>query len=133
MAKRRKSSIDVPQLIITAIKSNIIAYIITFIFIILGSIIITYTNLGEGVEKWIVLLGIMLSSGVAGYDMAQFDNKEGYKWGCIGGIFYLIIFFIISLITSSGDGIDIGYLMTVTLMVVVCSGFAGIIAAHKHS
>ncbi|OOB80289.1 MAG: hypothetical protein BEN19_05705 [Epulopiscium sp. Nuni2H_MBin003] len=129
--QKKRSSVNTSEIIVTAIKANIMAYLLTAIFIILGSILLTYTSLGASVEKWVVLIGIMASAALCGYDMAKIENKRGYKWGSIGGIFYLIIFIIISLFTTGAGNLDMGYLITVALMVLVCSGFAGIVSVNK--
>ncbi len=129
--KKKKSSIATSTIIFTAIKASAMAYVVTAIFIILGSILLTYTDLGESVEKWVILVGIMASAGLAGFDMAKIENKNGYKWGSIGGIVYLTIFILMLALTNGLAGVGAGYLTTIALVSLVSSSFAGIVAVNQ--
>ncbi|OOO00204.1 MAG: hypothetical protein ATN35_08555 [Epulopiscium sp. Nele67-Bin004] len=129
--KRKKSSIATSTIIFTAIKASAMAYVVTAIFIILGSVLLTYTDLGESVEKWVILVGIMASAGLAGFDMAKIENKNGYKWGIIGGIVYLTIFILMLTFTNGLAGVGAGYLTTIALVSLVSSSFAGIVAVNQ--
>ena len=86
---------------------------------------ITYTNLGPNFEKWIILIGTIASAALVGYDTAKQEGKQGYKWGLIGGISYLVIFVILALVTGGVQGMNIGYLITLIILTVVSSVLAG--------
>ena len=89
---KAKVEVDMPQAVLTMVKANIMAYVVTAIFILFSSIILTYTNASPKFEVWIVTLGVIASAFLAGFDTAKVDNKNGYKWGAIGGSLYFVIF-----------------------------------------
>lgn len=128
--KGKKSNIDMPAAIVTTLKANVMAYVVTAIFIILGSIVLTYTNLGASFEKWIILIGIILSAFLAGFDTAKIEPRNGYKWGGVGGVVYLGLFIILSAILGGISKLDLGYLMTIAILVLVSSGMAGMISVN---
>lgn len=128
--KNKKSSVDKVMALVTMLKANVMAYIVTAIFVILGSIILTYTNLGPGFEKWIVLIGIILSAFLAGFDSAKIETRNGYKWGSMGGIVYIILFIILSTVLGGTQGLNLGYLMTVAVLAIISSAIAGMISVN---
>ncbi|MEG0014226.1 MAG: TIGR04086 family membrane protein [Cellulosilyticaceae bacterium] len=128
--KGKKSNIDMPAAIATMLKANAMAYVVTAIFVILGSIVLTYTNLGASFEKWIILIGIILSAFLAGFDTAKIEPRNGYKWGGIGGIVYLGLFIILAAVLGGVSSLDLGYLMTIAILVLVSSGIAGMISVN---
>lgn len=128
--KGKKSNIDMTAAIATTLKANVMAYVVTAIFVILGSIVLTYTNLGTSFEKWIILIGIILSAFLAGFDTAKIEPRNGYKWGGIGGIVYLGLFIILAAVLGGVSSLDLGYLMTIAILVLVSSGIAGMISVN---
>lgn len=128
--KNKKSNVDMAMALVTMLKANVMAYIVTAIFVILGSIILTYTNLGPGFEKWIVLIGIILSAFLAGFDSAKIETRNGYKWGSMGGIVYIILFIILSMVLGGTQGLNLGYLMTVAILAIISSAIAGMISVN---
>lgn len=128
--KSKKSTIDWPMTIVTTLKANLMAYLVTAIFIILGSMILTYTNFGPGFEKWIVLIGIVLSAFLAGFDTAKVEPRNGYKWGSIGGSVYLLLFLVMAVVVNGVSGLDLGYILTVAVLVLVSSAIAGMVSVN---
>lgn len=128
--KSKKSNVDTTMAMMTILKANMMAYVVTAIFVILGSIILTYTNLGPGFEKWIVLIGIILSAFLAGFDSAKIEPRNGYKWGSIGGIAYILIFIVASIALQGMNGFDFGYFMTVAVLTLISSAIAGMISVN---
>lgn len=122
---KKKSSINVGDLAVTLFKSNLVAYALTAIFIIFAALLITYTNLGPNFEKWIIIIGTIASAALVGYDTAKPQGKEGYKWGLIGGISYLIIFILIGALTGGAKGLNISYMLIVAVLVLISSAIAG--------
>ena len=118
-------NVNIGELAVTLVKSNLAAYALTAIFIIFATLMITYTNLGPNFEKWIILIGTIASAALVGYDTAKQEGKQGYKWGLIGGISYLVIFVILALVTGGVQGMNIGYLITLIILTVVSSVLAG--------
>ncbi|MGL5677061.1 MAG: TIGR04086 family membrane protein [Cellulosilyticaceae bacterium] len=122
---KKKMNLDIPQLTMTLLKANLIGYALTAIFIIFASILLTYTNLGAGFEKWIVLIGAMASAALVGYDTAKMEGKQGYKWGLIGGLSYLLIFVIIAVVLNGIACMDISTLMTLVIITLISGALAG--------
>ena len=122
---KKKMNLNIGELAVTLVKSNLAAYALTAIFIIFATLMITYTNLGPNFEKWIILIGTIASAALVGYDTAKQEGKQGYKWGLIGGISSLVIFVILALVTGGVQGMNIGYLITLIILTVVSSVLAG--------
>ena len=122
---KKKMNLNIVELAVTLVKSNLAAYALTAIFIIFATLMITYTNLGPNFEKWIILIGTIASAALVGYDTAKQEGKQGYKWGLIGGISYLVIFVILALVTGGVQGMNIGYLITLIILTIVSSVLAG--------
>lgn len=128
--KSKKSNIDMPVAIVTTLKANVMAYVVTAIFVILSSIVLTYTNLGASFEKWIILIGIILSAFLVGFDTAKIEPRNGYKWGGIGGLVYLGLFIILAAVLGGMSSLDLGYLMTIAILVLISSCMAGMISVN---
>ncbi|MBS5800858.1 MAG: TIGR04086 family membrane protein [Zhenhengia sp.] len=122
---KKKMNLNIGELAVTLVKSNLAAYALTAIFIIFATLMITYTNLGPNFEKWIILIGTIASAALVGYDTAKQEGKQGYKWGLIGGISYLVIFVILAFVTGGVQGMNIGYLITLIILTIVSSVLAG--------
>lgn len=131
MAQRRsKKEVDMPTAVMTMIKANIMAYVVTAIFVLLGSIILTYTSASPQVESMIVIIGIIVSAFLAGYDTAKVDNKNGYKWGAIGGSLYFIIFLILGTIINKLNNIAPGVMFLIAFLVLISSSIAGMFSVN---
>ena len=89
----KKAEIEMPLAVMTMLKANVMAYVVTAIFILFASILLTYTQFGAQFESVIVTLGIIASAFLSGFDTAKIDDKNGYKWGAVGGSLYFMIFF----------------------------------------
>jgi len=125
-----KQTLDMPRAVLTMIKANVMAYVVTAIFILLGSIVLTYTNASSAIENWIILIGIILSAYLAGFDTAKVDTRNGYKWGAIGGIFYFILFLILGTAANQLKGLAPTAVFIIALVVLVSSTIAGIISVN---
>lgn len=129
MAKRKskkKMNINVGELGITLFKANLIGYALTSIFIIMAALVITYTNLGPNFEKWLIIIGCITSAGLVGYDTAKSQGKQGYKWGTVGGLSYLILFVIMGIVTEGAKNLDMTYMLLLSIFVLMSSGAAGV-------
>lgn len=122
---KKKVNLNVGELAVTLVRSNLAAYALTAIFIIFATLMITYTNLGPNFEKWIILIGTIASAALVGYDTAKQEGKQGYKWGLIGGISYLVIFVLLAVLTGGLHGLDMGYMITLVILTIVSSVLAG--------
>lgn len=125
-----KEEVDIPLAVATMIKANIMAYVVTAIFILFASILLTYTQLGTQFEGIIVTLGIIASSFLAGYDTAKVDDKNGYKWGAVGGSLYFVIFLILGTMIEKLNNVEPGILFLIAFMVLISSTVAGMISVN---
>ena len=128
MVKRKskhKMNVDIPLLAVTLVKANLIGYALTAIFILFASILLTYTQIGPGFEKWIVLLGALCSAALVGYDTAKMEGKQGYKWGLIGGPSYFVIFILLAVVLNGVGNINFTTILTVAVVTLVSSALAG--------
>nr|WP_302598490.1 TIGR04086 family membrane protein [uncultured Cellulosilyticum sp.] len=131
MAQRKsKKEVDMPAAVMTMIKANIMAYVVTAIFVLLGSIILTYTNASPNVENVIVIIGIIVSAFLAGYDTATVDTRNGYKWGAIGGSLYFIIFLILGTLINRLNSVAPGVIFLLAFLVLISSSVAGMVSVN---
>lgn len=129
---KAKVEVDMPQAVLTMVKANIMAYVVTAIFILFSSIILTYTNTSPKFEVWIVTLGVIASAFLAGFDTAKVDNKNGYKWGAIGGSLYFIIFLVLGTIIEKLNHLAPSIIFMLALLVIMSSTIAGMISVNCH-
>lgn len=131
-----KSEVNVGDAIVIISKAIIMAYVVMAIFILFSSIIFTYTNVNATWEGIIVTIGIIVSSFLAGFDTAKVDDRDGYKWGAIGGVIYLMVFFILGTVINKLQGVEPGAVFTIACMILITSTIAGMISVNvesKHS
>lgn len=129
---KAKVEVDMPQAVLTMVKANIMAYVVTAIFILFSSIILTYTNASPKFEVWIVTLGVIASAFLAGFDTAKVDNKNGYKWGAIGGSLYFVIFLVLGTIIEKLNHLAPSVIFMLALLVIMSSTIAGMISVNCH-
>ncbi len=127
---RSKQTLDMPSAVMAMLKANVMAYVVTAIFILIGSIVLTYTDASAAVENWIVLIGIILSAFLAGFDTAKVDTKNGYKWGAIGGALYFVLFLILGTMVKELKGLAPSAILTIALTVLISSTIAGMISVN---
>lgn len=125
-----KTEVDMPQAVLTMIKANIMAYVVTAIFILFSSIILTYTNASPKFEAWIVTCGVVVSAFLAGFDTAKVDTRNGYKWGAIGGSLYFIIFLVLGTIIEKLNHLAPGIIMMLAILVIMSSTIAGMVSVN---
>ena len=128
MSKRGKNvEIDMSLAMMTMVKANIMAYVVTAIFILFGSIILTYTQVDAEFESINATLGILCSAFLAGFDTAKIEQRNGYKWGAVGGALYFIIFLVLGTLMDRLVHVKPSMILLIALMVLVTSSIAGMI------
>ena len=127
---RGKVELDVIKVIGTMIKANIMAYVVTAIFILFTSIILTYTDVNPEVEGWIITVGICLSAFLAGFDTAKIENHNGYRWGAIGGALYFLVFLVLGTVIEKVSNLSAMVILGLAVIVMVSSMVAGIISVN---
>lgn len=122
---KKKMNFEMGELITTLLKANMMGYALTAIFVILATLLLTYTNLGPGFEKWVVLMGVIASASLVGFDTAKMENKNGYKWGMLGGVSYLIIYLILSVVLNGAEALQLASLLVTAVLALASGSIAG--------
>ncbi len=134
MAKHSKSdAIDISSAVITMVKADIMAYVITSIFVLFSSIILTYTDASPSFENIITTIGIIVSAFLAGYDTAKIEDRNGYKWGAVGGALYFVTFLILGTMINGLDAISPSTLLIIACLVLLTGSIAGMISVNSDS
>lgn len=106
------------------LKANMYAYMVTVIFLLITAILITHTNIGMDKEKAIIIIGIAISTFIAGADTAKGESKNGWRWGMLGAAIYGLIYFTIALLTSKSS-LLLCTNSLVMIFIMLCSGAVG--------
>lgn len=131
MSKHKaKSEVDMPLAVLTLLKANVMAYVVTSIFVLFSSILLTYTQLGDSFEGIIIMLGIIASAFLAGFDTAKVDDRNGYKWGAVGGSLYFVIFLVLGTLIEKLNNIAPSMLFLIAFVVLISSTIAGMISVN---
>lgn len=133
MGKKHKSGkeeISLGTIVKTTIRANVMAYVLTASFVLLASLILTYTQMSPQLEGVIVVLGIIASSFLAGFDTAKVEHRNGYKWGAIGGMVYFVTFLILGTMIQKLDQVAPGMILIIALIILVTSTIAGMISVN---
>lgn len=134
MSKHSKNvEIDMPLAMMMMVKANIMAYVVTAIFILFGSIVLTYTQVGPEFESIVSTVGIICSAFLAGFDTAKIEQKNGYKWGAVGGALYFMIFLILGTLMDRLAHVRTSMILLIALMVLVTSSVAGMISVNTNN
>lgn len=130
MSHKEKASINMSEAILMMTKANIMAYVVTSIFILFASILLTYTKIGPKFEGSVVIIGILASSFLAGFDTAKIDDRNGYKWGAIGGSIYFVVFLILGTVIEKLNHVAPSIIMLWAIVILMTSTIAGIISVN---
>lgn len=106
------------------LKANMYAYMVTTIFLLITAILMTHTSMGMEKERLIIIIGVMLSTFIAGADTAKGEIKNGWRWGILGAAMYGLIYFTIALLTSKSS-LLLSTNSLVMICVMLCSGAVG--------
>lgn len=114
--------------VIALIKGISIAYALTAVIFIIYAILLTYTNINEKNIPLVVMITVVVSVLIAGFDAARGACKKGWLWGMGAGVIYAFIMIMIGICISPVFSFD-----TKTIMLLVLSiaggglgGIAGI-------
>lgn len=114
----------------TGLLSGIlIAYAITCISFIACALLLTYTSLSEERVPIIMILTVLVSVTVAGFDAAKKAGSKGWLWGMAAGAIYAFILICIETWVSDGFLVDSKTVSSVVLSV-AGGGFGGIIGIN---
>ncbi len=109
------------------LKGTAIAYAITLVVFIVYAILLTYTDTTEENIKTIVMVTVVVSVLVSGYDSARGIKNRRLIWGVVSGLVYSII------MIGVGFCIVPDYTFSITTLInlILCiagGGFGGILS-----
>lgn len=84
-------------------KSLIISYIVTFILLLIFSMIMYYGNVSEKVVGIFVIITYFISSLLGGLSIGKSVENRRFLWGMILGLLYFGIIMMITLVGRVGD------------------------------
>lgn len=106
------------------LKANMYAYMVTTVFLLITAILMTHTSMGMGKERLIIIIGVMLSTFIAGADTAKGEIKNGWRWGILGAGMYGLIYFTVALLASKSS-LLLCTNSLVMICIMLCSGAVG--------
>ena len=106
-----------------------IAYAMTVIIFILYAILITYTSISEKNLEIVVMITVVLSVLIAGFDSARAATSRGWLWGMGAGALYAIIMLCIGLCISPEIQLGAKTIMTIVLSL-AGGGIGGILGIN---
>jgi len=115
--------------LITLIKGVGFSYIVTFIFIVLLALIMTYTSLSEGLIPIVNSIAMIISIVIGSIYMSIKVNKKGWLSGGAIGLVYIFILIIFSSIFADKFAMD-GYLLLKVLIALVTGSVGGMIGIN---
>ena len=125
-----RAEIDFIRVIGIMLKANVMAYVVTAIFVLFTSIILTYTDVNPEVEGWIVTIGVCLSAFMAGFDTAKIEKHNGYRWGAVGGALYFVVFLVLGTVIEKVNRYSPSMIIGLAIMVMISSMVAGMISVN---
>ena len=84
-------------------KSLIISYIVTFILLLIFSMIMYYGNVSEKVVGIFVIITYFISSLLGGLSIGKSVENRRFLWGMILGLLYFGIIMMITLVGREGN------------------------------
>lgn len=111
------------------LKGMVIAFLFSLISFLILSLLLTLTNISEGIIKptsyIVMIISIVIGSGF----VAQRIDKKGWMHGAITGLLYIIILTIIGIFT--GEGLVFGQLFLSRIIIgIVAGGIGGILGIN---
>ena len=126
----KKTEVDMPLAVMTMLKANVMAYVVTAIFVLFASILLTYTQVDAQFESIIVILGIIASAFLSGFDTAKIEDRNGYKWGAVGGSLYFMIFLVLGTLIEKLNNVAPSMIFLIAFIVLITSTIAGMISVN---
>lgn len=111
--------------IISVIKGLVAAYIISIPAFILFALILVNTDFPDKYKTVAVIITTIVSIFVAGMTATRGSKSKGWLNGCIIGLIYMFVLYIISSIVYKNFSID-RYVITMTVIGVLTGAIGGI-------
>ena len=109
--------------IIILLKGALFSYIITAFILLLLSFLMLKLDLSGTVIGVGINMAYILSAFVGGFFVGKKAKQQKFLWGLLMGVFYFVIFLMITLFLSRVNPLNLGGLFTVFLM----CGFSGML------
>ncbi len=116
--------------LVNAITSLFLGYTLTFIVIIVYSLLLTYTSMTDKYIMFVVLTTTILSTALVGYQFARDAESRGIIWGILGGLLYGVVFIILGFFTAETYKFD-SRTIFVLLFSIIAGGMGGIIGINN--
>ena len=119
--------------IICVVKGGVVAFIITSIAIFIFSILLTSTKISEKVIPVVIMIitgiSILIGSSLSTITI----KKNGFLYGALVGIFYILILYILSSILGSGFSLnqEAIIMMIIAVLTGIIGGIVGVNIKNK--
>ncbi len=107
-----------------------LGYAITFIAIIVYSILLTFTQMTDKYIMFVVLTTTIISTVYVGYQFAKDAESRGLLWGILGGLLYGIIFVMLGFMASETYTLD-SRTIFVLLFSIIAGAMGGIVGINS--
>ena len=111
------------------LKGTSIAYAVTLIVFIVYSIILTYTDTTEENLSTVIMITVVVSVLISGFDTARGVKNKGLIWGLIAGFIYSAIMIIVGFCVVPDYKLSASSLVNLILGL-AGGGFGGIIGIN---
>jgi putative membrane protein (TIGR04086 family) len=111
------------------LKGTSIAYAVTLIVFIVYSIILTYTDTTEENLSTVIMITVVVSVLISGFDTARGVKNKGLIWGLIAGFIYSAIMIIVGFCVVPDYKLSASSLINLILGL-AGGGFGGIIGIN---
>ena len=110
-------------------KGSIIAILMTLILLFIFSILLTYTKIQENCITPVIIVITAISILVGSSISTLKIKKNGLINGCVVGIIYFLVIYILSSITGSGFGLNLNSIIML-ISSIVAGMLGGIIGVN---
>jgi len=114
--------------ILLLLKGLLLSYIVTAFVILILSFLMLKLNLTGAITVGGINFAYIISCMAGGFYVGKKVEQRSFLWGLIMGIFYFIIFMILSILMNQGTSLQMGNLFTVFLMCGVSGMLGGMIS-----
>ena len=127
--KQAKETDGAKKLLPGFLKALLLAFGLTLLIFFVCSLLLTYTGLAEKSIPFIVIITVVLSTALAGALHAKTTNQKGYLNGALIGIVYVLVLYIISLLTAGRFYFN-PYILILLAIGIFSGAFGGILGIN---
>lgn len=127
--KQAKETDGTGKLLSGLVKALLLAFGLTLLIFLICSLLLTYTGLAEKSIPFIVIITIVLSTAVSGALYARRTGKKGYVNGALIGVFYVLVLYIVSLLTAGSFRFS-PYIFVLLAIGIFSGSFGGIMGIN---